>query len=437
MITSSSISFPILYKLDTHSKKRFWKVWVENDVVYRHDGIDNKDAKVKEISSKKIPSNTLRDGPSQALREAKKMWLKKIDDEFKPDDNDKEGKIMYENVISQKNEQNGSNLNIDLNKEKKRKKSSFSKIPVMLAKNFFKISEGNLNGDDGEISPFVKNLIHTAFQPKLDGIRCIAYYDSNRKEVVLKSRNMKEFSFLNHIRNDLKKIFEREDNKNLIFDGEIYYHDVDMDNVERYQFISSVVKINRKEPHEEENKVEYWIFDLIDEKMTFKERYKTLRKVIKEEKVKKNNSIVLVKTEFKDFEEEEDKSSFFTSIIHHYTDDLSFEGLMIRDATALYKNSRQSSLIKFKLFQDEEWKVIGAKSSVGGLQEGAVVWSLQSLTNPDLTVDAKQIGDVETSRRYYKNRNKYMGKKINIRFNEKTKDGIPRFPRAIAFVEDK
>lgn len=437
----SQNNYPILYKVDSTGKRRFWKVYIDSsnkDTIIRHDGIDNPSAKVKELTYKTIKGNTLRTGEQQALNEIKKMWLSKIDQGFKPDSKDKEGNIFYDNIVALKNEQNSANTSIDVSTLSKTvdvlkgKDTQLKKIDVMLAKDFYT--------KDRQLASHTKKMLSSfplevCVQPKLDGIRCIASYENG--EVILRSRNMKKFCYMDHIKKSLKNIFKNF--PDTIFDGELYFHDPKIPNVERYQFVSSAVKVTRLEPHPEEEKIEYWVFDLIDTQsktpLPFKDRFKVLSDTIFKDNY---DSIILTKTIYRHFDiktKQSDIISFLSNIfdtsVYHDT----FEGIMVRNCKGLYKNGRSSDLLKYKMFMDEEWEIVDAKESVGGLQDGAVIWLL---TNSEgLTVEAKQMGNVEYSKQLFLNKEKYIGKMINIRFNDKTADGIPRFPRATAIVDDK
>lgn len=415
-------------------KERFWKIYIDpkqKDVIIRHDGINDKNAKEKEPTLKQVKGNTLRSGEEQALKEIQKMWLSKLDQNFKPSENDKEGTELYKKAISAKMSQNSSNTSINLKTQKIDKKAALPNIPVMLAKDFLQSSD--------TITVVGKKMIDNSnelvVQPKLDGVRCIASYDSKNDKVYLRSRTMKEYSFLTEIKESLRKVFKKY--PDVIFDGEIYFHDERIENIKRYQMTSSIAKITRNAPSEDENLVEYWIFDIVDLTKTFKERYTLLNKIFKNKT--SFEKLILTPTVVKDIEDcDEDEIMNFLSDYHfHQGVEKGFEGIMVRKSDSMYKNGRSSDLLKYKNFEDEEWLVVDAKESSGGNQTGAVVWILVDQNNSEKVVEAKQVGSVEESRNFFKNKNKYIGKKINIRFNGKTKDGIPRFPRAIAFVEDK
>jgi len=125
-------------------------------------------------------------------------------------------------------------------------------------------------------------------------------------------------------------------------------------------------------------------------------------------------------------------------------DGFEFEGVMVRQPSKPYEsrnNYHSPCLLKYKRFLDDEWDVCGAEPCVGGTQDGAIKWLCsKTVDGKVLKVTAKQMGDCKTTKKMYsdykKNSNKFIEKKINIRYNETSKDGVPRFPRATAFRED-
>ena len=216
----------------------------------------------------------------------------------------------------------------------------------------------------------------------------------------------------------------------------------DMPGVERYQFISEACKITRSKPHEYEDLVEFWVFDLWDPKKTNMERWKLLQKIFSDYD---GDIIKLVPTKIVNSHDEIE--DYMEEFVGESTgrESYEFEGLMVRQAEAGYEarnNYHSSQLLKYKRFEDEEWEVYGAEKCNGGTQDGAVKWLCQKEIKGKLRkVIAKQVGDTETSKKLYnaylKNPKKYINKMINIRFNDRTRDGVPRFPRATAFPEDK
>lgn len=431
--------YPLLF-LEKNGKTRLWACWVIGDTIYRTDGFVN--GKLKEPLGKCISGNTLRDCDKQALLEAEKLWLKQIDKDYKPYKTDKIGCKIFEHVCKQKEKTGGMNRGVRMFKETEictettaGQKDFGSQHRPMLAKKYkdWKGEKYSLTG------PGEKIIFPALIQAKLDGIRALPQIKGD--SVMLESRNGNSFVHLNHIRNEIKKFLKG--NENIILDGELYIHECfredgsEMTGVERYQFISEACKITRSEPHKKENLVEYWIFDIWDPTRTNEQRWQIVKNLFKDY----DGSIIkLVPT--KVVQNHEDIERYMKVLIGEETKrkGYEFEGVMIRQLSAKYMNSttHQSCLLKYKRFEDEEWEIIDAQRCDGGAQDGSIKWVCR---NGKKQLVAKQTGDSTASKKLYeiwlKNPERYRGRKINIRFNDRTKEGIPRFPRATAFVEDK
>jgi ATP-dependent DNA ligase len=106
-----------------------------------------------------------------------------------------------------------------------------------------------------------------------------------------------------------------------------------------------------------------------------------------------------------------------------------YEGIMIRDFSGPYLLANRSShLLKFKAFQTEEYKIVGAEEG-RGRDAGTVIWICTSAAG-DFHVRPK--GTFEERTKWFKNRNDYMGKNLTVQFQNLTNGGIPRFPVGIA-----
>jgi len=427
--------FPLLYN-DSTNGLRVWACWVIKNNVYRTDGLV--DGKLKNPIPKEIEANTLRSETEQALLEAEKLWIKQLDKGYKPHKKDTNGQEIYDNVIKQKEQNGGMNRQVKMfscnsNEQKSKTTAGLTKISdkhsPMLAQSYLEQKK------DIKFPVIV--------DPKLDGERVIVYLNKDG-QVRLESRNGKEYMFNNHIREAIKPLLEKY---NIVLDGELYIHELYKNNdtdeynidgngkklpgVERYQFISKVCKISRKNPHPQESLVQLWIFDLYDLEKNAYERKKVLKKYYS--KIENDNIIKLVPFEIINDNKDIDKT------LEKYTL-LDFEGIMIRLMNEKYisKGSYHcKNLLKLKKFIDEELEIIGATESKG-TQKGAIIWQVQKNGK---SVNAKQIGSVQESKKlwekFQKNPNKFIGKMINIRYNETTKDGLPRFPRATGIVSDK
>jgi len=107
-----------------------------------------------------------------------------------------------------------------------------------------------------------------------------------------------------------------------------------------------------------------------------------------------------------------------------------YEGLIIRTLTGRYSwNNRSHDLLKFKEFQDEEFEVVGATPReliLDGVST-PIIEAFECRNNVNnLTFRAVPRGDVETRAEYWKKRKSLIGKKLTVRFLERSVDGLPQ-----------
>ncbi len=452
-----SPKYPLMYCTTKVGKVRVWACWVNGNVVYRTDGLI--DGKLKEPQTHKYDGNTLRTGAQQALLEAEKMWLKQFDHDYRPADDDITGKRVAKHVQQQKEQNGGMNRGVKLfSKTEITTGTTAGKTDLgtrhcpMLAKKYMDYDK---SGEFVLTNPGKEIKFPAIAQAKVDGIRALPRLEN--EQVILESRNGKSFVHLNHVRDEIKYWLEHEGYPDMVLDGELYVHqlyrgkddeltfdvsDRELTGVERFQFLSEACKITRSNPHEREEIVEYWIFDIWDPSKLNRARWKLLQEIFADYD---GDIIKLVPTRFVNSHSEIEK--FMEELVGETTGrkGYEFEGLMIRQSGAIYEarnNYHSSHLLKYKRFEDEEWEVYDAEKCVGGTQDGAIKWLCQKkIMGKRCKVIAKQMGDAKTTKKLYKayikNPNKYIGEMINIRFNDRTKDGVPRFPRATVFPEDK
>ena len=102
--------------------------------------------------------------------------------------------------------------------------------------------------------------------------------------------------------------------------------------------------------------------------------------------------------------------------------------MIIRNFAGKYEyGQRSNDLIKWKLFQDVEAKVIGC--DIDKNDEGV----LQCVLQNGVTFKAKMKGTHEE--RLYENQLNNVGKFVNIKFQQYTVDGVPQFPVITGFRE--
>ena len=449
------LHYPILYTVTKTGKRRMWACWLDPDgkpLYYCTDG--EVGGKLKTPAKRILAGNTRRSPREQAETWAQRKWIEKLGKSYKPDPGDGAGQKIYAYVISQKEKNGGMNRGVRMwgdteicvSTTSGTKDLSQRHFPMLAKKykDFIKLPKRDGGGEVYGLTTPGKKITFPCFvQTKVDGLRSLPRVTGDR--VILESRNGNDFVFLDHIREEIKSFLKG--NEDLVLDGEFYVHKLyrpdgtEYKTVERFQFLSKACKITRSKPYPEEFKVEFWVFDLWNTTLPFRERWKVIQslfegyeggilKMVPTFEVHKHEEI---ESYMRDFVGENDGRESYE-----------FEGLMVRQSEALYVSVDSyhcSDLLKYKRFEDEEWEIVGAEECHGN-QAGAVKWKLQKEVNGKLRqVTAKQMGSVPESQKimkaYNSNPKKYLGKWINIRFNDRSADGVPRFPRATVIPEDK
>lgn len=110
------------------------------------------------------------------------------------------------------------------------------------------------------------------------------------------------------------------------------------------------------------------------------------------------------------------------------------EGLMLRQLGMPYENKRSWQLCKVKLFEDDEFEIVGFEESAKGNMAGAVVLKAPAGCfdrngDPIHTFKAGLKFSHEECREFWANPAKYAGKLATVEFFGKSEYGIPRFPK--------
>jgi DNA ligase-1 len=120
-------------------------------------------------------------------------------------------------------------------------------------------------------------------------------------------------------------------------------------------------------------------------------------------------------------ESDESFRSFFSTYI-----EAGFEGIMLRTLNGVYRTGyRSKDLQKYKEFQEEEFKIIGYDQGTGR-DEGTVIWLCETELGKPFSVRPR--GTMELRKEWYKNGPQYVGKKLTVIFQERSEQGVPRFP---------
>ena len=219
-------------------------------------------------------------------------------------------------------------------------------------------------------------------QPKLDGIRLLV---SNKGCI---SRTGKPVEGVDHLGRGLR------DGEYL--DGECYAPD------KTFEEITSIFKMNPKD-------LEFHIFDYFDTErphLTFEER---------KEYVTVDTFLVKKKSDVQGYHD------MFVNQGH--------EGIMIRDASSTYEIGKRSNyLLKYKAFQTEEYVIVDVKEGTGR-EKGTAIWVCKV---GEQQFSVKPEGTLEKRKEYLRNKERYIGKQLTVRYQNLTALGIPRFPVGVA-----
>lgn len=253
-------------------------------------------------------------------------------------------------------------------------------------------------------------------QPKLDGIRCIAFLENNKINLI--SRKNHTFLYLDHIRAELEPIFAK--NKSIYFDGELYTDQI------TFQELTGIIKTEKIDNVNFEilDTVEYHIFDMFDinnMKLIQEERLNWLKN-----NVKNTIHLKLVKTI-------ECKLETDVDLMHDIMVQEGYEGLMLKNKDGLYKlNYRSPDVQKVKKFIDNEFPIVGFSEGTG-TRKGTIIWHVE--VGKRIT-KAEQVGQLSYSRNLFKlaqsNFKQFKGKLLTVRYFGKTDDNSLRFPKGIA-----
>lgn len=257
-------------------------------------------------------------------------------------------------------------------------------------------------------------------QPKFDGLRCVIDDKGGT------SRSGKPFVTVTHIVDVLDELCQEF---NVTFDGELYNHEY-KDDFEKLVSLVKKTKISTltdEERAEIAAKVEFHVYDVImwdhldatyEERMAFLNGLFSTR-IPADSMVKQCLSIKLVNPTMEQVQELHDK--FFEA---------GYEGLMLRDALSVYLFKRAKGLVKYKNFDEAEFKILKIIEGTGNWAGAAKSVELdvpQNKTTSEAGVTGTYLRNVEV----LQNADEYT--EATTLFQGFTKEGKLRFGRVKAF----
>lgn len=278
-------------------------------------------------------------------------------------------------------------------------------------------------------------------EPKLDGVRVLAYVPSKYKDdVVFYSRSGKEFTTFEHLKPFLAEIFEKAGfTEPHMFDGEVVTG----------TFNKTVSEVRRTS--EQASDAKYFVFDLLPisafegEKKgnrkygTYLERHERLKDVISNEDAESPVKRLPGKVA---------KTHDQVMTLYSAFRQRGLEGVIVKDPKGLYHRRRNYAWMKIKAEETVDLPIIGAFEGTG-----KYIGMLGGLIVDNYGVEVRVGGGFDDEERqtlwkkYQEDMMKdtaadliereLMGRLIEVNYHEITPDGSLRHPRFVRFRDDK
>lgn len=260
-------------------------------------------------------------------------------------------------------------------------------------------------------SQHVSKIVFPAVgQYKFDGIRNIARKINGKWTNV--SRKGKQFLVLDHVSDALEKL---EISENVVFDGEMY------SDIECFETVAGIVRkknLSEKDYAVMAN-VKFNVFDCIfldDLEMTFENRFEKLKNILSNDTTGCISAVEVFSV---------DDENSIEKLVDKALDN-GYEGLMVRNKYSPYEIDKRSyHLQKFKRFIDGEYEIVGAREGQGN-DKGTVIWMCKLTEDKQFSV--RPMGTRDERKMQFLNQKDYIGKMLTVKYQELTKDGVPRFP---------
>lgn len=358
--------YPVLYSLNSDGSIQQWSISVNKNIIIKKYGQCG--GKIQRTTDtiekgKNIGKANSTTPEEQAMAEAEAQWTKKMKSGYvRTEEEARQGSVDKEFVVGG--------------------------ISPMLAH---------------KLRDHESKLVYPCYsQPKLDGHRCVCII--NNGICTLWSRTRKPITSVPHI---IKAMEETFPNQSIVCDGELYNH------LYKNKFEEITSLIRSQTPKAGHEIVEYHIYDLMDDTLTFKERNEKIQKI-------KFASNKIVKVETCIMNNVEELMDYFT-----VCREKGYEGAMARNYNGVYKHGRSYDLLKIKEMEDDEFEIVGVEAGRGRMSSCAIF--LCKTTTGD-AFSCKMEGSLKGLEKYLTNPKLAIGKFLTIRFQGLTNGGLPRFP---------
>tara|TARA_Y100001963_G_scaffold102908_1_gene141634 strand:- start:4155 stop:5396 length:1242 start_codon:yes stop_codon:yes gene_type:complete len=261
----------------------------------------------------------------------------------------------------------------------------------------------------------IKGMTEVAVEPKLDGIRCFAIVKDGEAKLFARSGKLIQ-NFDNTIGKELKKLGTG------CYDGELMGSD----------FTSLMRQAYRKE-NIDLSETYLALFDYLPENewlhketvLSCKERYKTLVARLSRKNI---DSSILSPVERHYVKPEK------INALHDKFVASGYEGAMVKDPSAVYRFGRGYEVMKLKAFHDVDLPIKGLLEGTGK-HSGKLGSVVVSFNGVDVQVGSGFSDELRSS--IWDDKDSFIDRIIEVRYQEVTPDGSLRFPTFVCFRNDK
>lgn len=439
----STTMFPTLLTVSKLGKDRLWKTWAEANRVYSAYGEVGGKIIVSAptvAEPKNVGKKNETTAEDQAKREAARAWVKQLGKGYEVREGE-EGYALYRTVIEERDRLGGKALGLDtLVLSLLTRSPRFTKQVESTAAPVRKVATKQAEG--GIPLPILattwdpSNPKHLDFrsgvfvQPKLDGVRALAYL--NDGEVVFPSRSGKYYPHFHTARAQLTELltaFSEENGIDLILDGEVYADELieprtgrKIPDAERFSLIAGAGGQRRTKADIYDDQLQYFVFDIagirdseVGDQTSRYEIVDQLAELI--DRLELTAVRIVPRYEVHSADEALQKAATFI--------EAGYEGIILRDRKLPYKSGQRSQYMKkYKEFDDTECTIVGFESGVGK-EKGAVIWKCQL---GEAVFSVRPVGSIEERKALMKKAPTFLGYRLTIKYQGLSKDGVPRFP---------
>jgi ATP-dependent DNA ligase len=243
-------------------------------------------------------------------------------------------------------------------------------------------------------------------QPKLNGVRCLAFPDGT-----LMSRKGKVYK-VPHISEVIKNMWHCDEL--IAFDGELYVHGKSLGDIQSAAKTGGIL--------EDGTKLEFHVYDVVHKDMITQERIEQIGKL-----QGFSDYFRIVGNAFVPMKHEEVIEQF-----HDYFTGLGYEGIMLRDPNSLYEIGKRSySLLKYKKFHDDEFEIVSVYPDKAG-NAMFVIWDHIAKVKHDVKYGTHIFG-----RDCLSGKINVIGKKMTVKYQSRLPDtNIMEFATGVNIRDD-